>query len=122
MSVRFSMLSMLFFVGIIYSALGSKLLRLVIGTVWIFANLFVQFSIMTRRLHDLNWSGFWLLIIIPIYLFSISTVETTRDDGLLAIALAGSLLIFLVLILLYFKKGTKGANKFGSDSLLDKAD
>lgn len=117
MSTRFSMVWVIVFFGILFIPTSAKLITLILASILLILILLVQLSIMVRRMHDLNWSGIWLLIIVPVYLFSISTVESTRNDPLLAFASVGVLLILLVSAFLGFKKGTNGANKYGQDPL-----
>jgi uncharacterized membrane protein YhaH (DUF805 family) len=59
--------------------------------VFFFATLFPMLSIAVRRLHDINFRGWWLLIQIIPY--------------------AGALVIFIFLLL----DGTHGENRFGPD-------
>lgn len=105
------------FFGILFIPTSFKLLSTILAGALLALVLFVQLSIMVRRMHDLNWSGIWLLVVVPVYLFSISTVETTRDDALFLFATIGVLLILLVSVFLAFKKGTDGPNKHGADPL-----
>lgn len=117
MGTRFSMVWVIVFFGILFIPTSFKSISTILAVILLISVLFVQLSIMVRRMHDMNWSGIWLLIIIPIYLFSYSTVETTRDDDLLVFASIGVLLILLISVFLAFKKGTNGSNKYGSDPL-----
>ncbi len=86
-----------------------------------------------RRLHDLNFSGWWFLPITAVYLF-LSWPEMIKDTGDTGAALlhdmlsisspsAGyfppALLVFeaALIILFFFIKGSKGENKYGPDPL-----
>lgn len=111
------MIWVLSFFTILFIPTALRLITLAIVGVLLAIILFVQLSIMVRRMHDLSYSDYWLLVIVPIYLFSISTLETTQDDSLLLFASVGAILILLVVALLAFKRGAKGPNKFGEDPL-----
>ena len=64
-----------------------------IGIVWSLANLLPGIAIGVRRLHDLDKSGWWVLIAL--------------------IPLIGA----IILIVWYCSKGTTGDNRFGADPL-----
>lgn len=64
-----------------------------IGIVWGLANLLPGLAVSIRRLHDLDKSGWWVLIAL--------------------IPLIGG----IILIVWYAGKGTTGANRFGADPL-----
>ena len=59
-----------------------------------------------RRLHDLNLSGYWSFMIIPI--LCCLTIDKYKNIPLIG----GVILIFFILSLI-FKKGTPKANKYG---------
>lgn len=105
---------MLIAVNLIYS-----LYSIVIGLVGL--------SLTVRRMHDLGWSGWWLL---PIYGFSImlaiififlaEAVQTDKGnstiDGIIALFVAMLLyvlFIFIFQLVLLFKDGQPFANKYG---------
>lgn len=54
-----------------------------------------------KRLHDMNYSGFWVLINLADF-----------------IPLVGTLILLAFAIVLFCKKGTTGANDYGEDPLL----
>lgn len=69
-----------------------NILRLFVW-VLILALVIPSLSITVRRLHDINYSGWWyLLVVVPV-------------------------VGFLVYLVLLFWRGTKGANRFGQDPL-----
>ncbi len=74
-------------------------------------------SVMVRRLHDTDRSGWWLLsfIIVPIVSFVLSFVP------ILNLGLIGTPLLAVCVILLVFfcLNGTKGENRFGPDPKAD---
>lgn len=63
-----------------------------------------------KRLHDLGWTG-WLVI--P-FVFPEIFNHFLKIDALSNIF---SLLMFILSLLLLFKRGTKGVNKYGKDPL-----
>lgn len=76
-----------------------------------------------RRLHDLNLSGWWILLPFP---FEILVKLQDRGIQLLppAVDLIVTIVDFIIVIgltvLLWFIKGTKGENKYGPDLLQEK--
>ena len=70
-------------------------------------------TIMIRRLHDLNFSG-WLII--P-YFIVLTICRESQSEGVLLIALPASVIFELFL---FFAKGTTGVNKYGEDPLKTK--
>lgn len=88
------------------------------------------FSVMLRRLHDRDWSGWWtLLVIIPlvvVYFFD-TIIQWVIGSGMLSFEENYNLLellftystapLFLAVITLVMcaMKGTKGPNRFGED-------
>ena len=77
-----------------------------------------------RRLHDIGWSGWWLMLsVLPGFLLSIivaliSAIEALPNNGgflFLEIAMLGSVFLMLSFFLvLLFKRGTNGENQYGS--------
>jgi len=65
-----------------------------IATVWSLVNFFPSLSVAVRRLHDLDKSGWWVLLIL--------------------IPLVGA----IILIVWFATKGTSGGNRFGPDPML----
>lgn len=68
-----------------------------IGIIWSLANLLPGIAVGVRRMHDIDKSGWWLLIAL--------------------IPLVG----WIILIVWYATKGTGGANRFGADPLAGQA-
>lgn len=94
----------------------------------------------TKRLHDINKSGWWAL---PVYIFYVKStikdvfyiactkifdnpnivIENTKDALYMnspifnGFNFAISVYCLIVIVLLLFKKGTKGPNRFGLDPL-----
>ena len=96
--------------------------------VWVLICGFATIAVSVRRLHDLNNSG-WLLAASP--LFSASAVLNPyifgmymKGDMLILIILFPLLAAFVFSLVLFvlmgFKPGTKGPNKYGPDPLVGK--
>ena len=88
------------------------LITLIIGT----------FNIQIKRLHDLNFSGWWLLVVIiitaPGNLASDPRVNLPLPEPLRTVLIAVFIITFIgFMISLFFIKGSKGDNKYGKDSL-----
>ena len=78
-----------------------------------------------RRLHDLNFSGWWQLLIYFIALVVnaldkiTSELEALHRDNLILDVVGLVLWLFIVVVELciFLKRGTKGKNKYGDDPL-----
>lgn len=64
---------------------------------YLFITFLPSLAVTVRRLHDMDYSGWWILIIF----FSLTIPP----------------IFLLCLILLFFQKGTKGDNYFGEDPM-----
>ena len=92
----------------------------------------------TRRLHDFNYSGWWQILFVAPSVVAFAAVVTVvvgiamgvaggADAGIVSVigitGLLVAILCWLVTIVfqifLFFKKGTKGPNKYGEDPLAD---
>lgn len=87
-----------------------------------------MFAVVCRRLHDMNYSGWWQLLTHGFTFTFITIAITTMGMSLLvnpvAAGVGGIIAVLAVLIfyLLFFvflsiKRGTVGPNKYGSDPL-----
>ena len=75
-----------------------------------------QVTLTIRRLHDLNLSGwFYLLFIIPDTLTAALYNEASSLMKMISIVL--TLIPVIFFLLLMFKRGTDGENKYGADPL-----
>lgn len=73
-------------------------------------------SVTSRRLHDLNFSGWWMLVLLFFWLTPLGMCIFSPEKIPLWITLA--VLIFLCeCIWLYCFKGSEGSNKYGPDPL-----
>lgn len=76
-------------------------------TLFIFWRLVMTY---VKRLHDLEWSG-WLAVFIVFYpIFDFWNNEI--------LSLIVSLGVFVLSLILLFKRGTRGVNKYGKDPLV----
>ncbi|TLD82914.1 DUF805 domain-containing protein [Helicobacter sp. MIT 11-5569] len=93
-----------------------------------FAFVFLMFyiSITVRRLHDVNKSGWWLLVwfvsyILMVFIGVLSDDTISANTELVGIALSAVLFALLassiILLIFLVKRGTKGENRFGADPL-----
>ena len=79
-------------------------------------------SIQVRRLHDLNFSGWWLLLAIILSAPGGLAIEPRMNlplpEALKTVLIAVYIITALVLVIgLLFIKGSKGENKYGKDPL-----
>jgi uncharacterized membrane protein YhaH (DUF805 family) len=104
--------------GIGFAIFGLISLALLIPTI----------AVQVRRLHDIDWSGWWVMLYYGPYLivFVLSILAvTTGTPALQIISMVFSLvswLALIVLIVLYCLPGTVGPNRFGGDPLRAESD
>ncbi len=75
-----------------------------------------------KRLHDLNLSGYWWLLLIflnliPAFLHKIEGLSLLQSFVVETIAFFMGLVILVVCLFIFVIKGTEGKNKYGYDSL-----
>jgi len=97
--------------GVVYVVFGVLL-------IWIYG------AILTKRLHDINWSGLWLLcIVVPFLLYILSALLVDQTSNSLASQYERQTLYFVALPLgllmlaqffLFFRRGTPALNRFGA--------
>lgn len=116
----------LFFYGGIGTESASTLGNVALG-IWNFIYWCASITLMTRRLHDLNKSGWYqLLFLVPTFIFIAAAVTLVLGIGLqnvgisvvgiALIVIAGLFgLVFQLWVLL--KKGSEGPNDYGPDPL-----
>lgn len=78
-------------------------------------------NLQIRRMHDLNFSGWWLLVVTLVSTPGILAVDPRIEifpEPLKTISIAIYIVTFLgFMISLLFIKGSKGENKYGKDPL-----
>ncbi len=80
-------------------------------------------SIQIRRLHDLNFSGWWLLLVMILSVPGTLAMESELNllplsEALKTVLIAVHVIVSLVFIIgILFIKGSKGENKYGKDPL-----
>ena len=75
--------------------------------------LYVYWRIITtyvKRLHDLGWNGWFAVLLVVEELFG----SVVKNEILSYIFIV---MVFVLSLILLFKKGNKGANKYGKDPL-----
>lgn len=82
--------------------------------------LLLAVAVNVRRIHDLGYSGWWLLgsylAGMSLVFFSLLLYETEANKTMVvAVGIFGSLMIMGLIVWLGFFRGTVGPNPFGSD-------
>lgn len=98
---------------IVTSAIDYVIDRQVTTTLFGLAVFLPGLAVTVRRLHDLDRSGWWILLFfVPVAIVMFHR-PAQRDDDRVYIPLVGA----MVQIIWYCTKGTDGPNRFGSDPL-----
>ena len=110
-------------VALIFSLKEYKVLSIGLGfllVIILVALCIAQIMLAIRRLHDLNFSGWWYLA----YFLLIGMGTTMENIGskednssLLTFSLVCDVLVTIATLVLIFKRGTVGCNKYGTDPL-----
>ena len=96
----------------------------IFGTLLGLALLIPSISLATRRLHDINKSGWWQLlwllpVAIGIIIALVSWIADLHDWAFygtaIAILIVFTLIVVVLLIYLYVRQGDDGSNKYGED-------
>ena len=96
----------------------------ILGTLLGLALLIPSISLATRRLHDINKSGWWQLlwllpVAIGIIIALVSWIADLHDWAFygtaIAILIVFTLIVVVLLIYLYVRQGDDGSNKYGED-------
>ena len=78
------------------------------------ATLIPSISVSVRRLHDIDRTGWWLLLpLAPLFLAAVGAAA--QLTWLVAVAGLAALVGLIVLLVFAVTDGTRGANRFGSD-------
>ncbi len=73
-------------------------------------------TVWVRRMHDLNRTGWWILLPLPLVLVA-AFGGALGAYWLLAICGLGALVLCIVLLVWLFLRGTRGPNHYGEDPL-----
>ena len=101
----------------------NKILTIILLLIAVFTCIFIlvaQIMLAIRRLHDLNYSGwYYLLWLIFIMIASTTYKVADKTDNIyfLICSLIFDLLCLAFSLCMLFKKGTVGTNKYGADPL-----
>ena len=83
-----------------------------------------QITSLVKRLHDLNFSGYWVLLIFFLEIVLSLILELSEISGIqlpllveIIVSIMAVILFLVGFIGLFFIKGTKGDNKYGPDPL-----
>lgn len=87
---------------------------LAIILVW-WALLIPSLAVGVRRLHDVDRSGWWLMIGYGPWLAGEILASVLRPEWLVGLIHAGALVGFIVLLVFAVRPGTSGPNRFGPD-------
>tara|TARA_R110000868_G_scaffold18267_1_gene80747 strand:+ start:328 stop:789 length:462 start_codon:yes stop_codon:yes gene_type:complete len=86
----------------------SFLLKLSINSLFLIFFTIPLITVFVRRFHDLNFSGWWYLFFTTLISLGFSTVGKNVDK-LFYVSIA----FLIIFIILMFRKGTPGSNKYG---------
>jgi uncharacterized membrane protein YhaH (DUF805 family) len=99
--------------GMIAAMLGGGIVGIVILLVWL-ALLIPSIAVGIRRLHDIDRTGWWLMLGYGPYILSVVLVMAQSAE-LAAMLNLVSMIGFLVLLVFAVMPGTRGPNRFGPD-------
>lgn len=99
--------------GVMGAMLGGGIIGIVILLTWLFL-LIPSIAVGVRRLHDIDRTGWWLMLGYGPYILGI-VFAMVQSVELAAILNIVSLIGFLVLLVFAFMPGTRGPNRYGPD-------
>ena len=90
-------------------------IKLFIGIIWIFilAMIIPSLAVTVRRLHDINKSGWFILLPFPFELMGRTLEESST--GLSLVFSVAALGLYIYLLVLYCTAGEKKNNRFGKN-------
>lgn len=107
--------------GLMY---GVGLMGGVLSTLFTLATLIPGLAVSVRRLHDVNRSGWWLLLSFLPYLIGLALLASVVSAGSIGgLAIVGGILVLvggiasIVLLVWFCTMGTVGTNRFGPDPM-----
>ncbi len=99
--------------GMMGAMLGGGIVGIVIMLTWLFL-LIPSIAVGIRRLHDIDRSGWWLMIGYGPWLLSV-ILSAAQSEALVAIFNLLWMVGFIVLLVFAVLPGTRGPNRFGPD-------
>lgn len=110
---------LLFLIEFLNNISSSSTVIAALGMAYKLTSIFPSVSVTVRRVHDINLSGWWCLIltmVIALFCILIPFVKiSTNTIALCALIILGISIIILALFVI-FKKGTPGPNLYGESS------
>jgi uncharacterized membrane protein YhaH (DUF805 family) len=102
--------------GVFLSSKGLWLAGYVAASL-IFLMVIAQYAMVIRRFHDRARSGWWLAVLLTVSTagYLIDRFEKPHPVAFLVVGLAVAIVNLWLLIELFFRRGTSGANRFGED-------
>jgi len=73
-------------------------------------------SVYIRRLHDMDWSGWWVLVLFGLPI-ALSLLSDAMPNGALFLALANFVISLGTVFILGCPRGTRGPNQYGPDPI-----
>lgn len=112
MGVALLLLPALLAGGILYALQAHFLAFLLFGAAYIFM-ITMSFVFAVRRLHDMDASGWWSLIVGAAMLSTILNTLHLIPTGLFWLPALLGLADFVLILMLLFRRGTEGDNRYG---------
>jgi len=111
-----------FILYILFSLIGREMNTSIsfLEIAWIVAFFVPSYAVAFRRLHDINLSGWWILLPLAsgVPLWFGSDILNASPGSMPGFAFLGLGVVFIVLPIVWLAwPGTKGANRFGPDPL-----
>jgi uncharacterized membrane protein YhaH (DUF805 family) len=95
-----------------------------LSTLFVLATLIPAFAVSVRRLHDVDRTGWWLIVSFLPYLAGLALVVRAGSTGSVdGVAIVGAILLLvgaiasIVMLVWFCTSGTVGANRFGPDPM-----
>lgn len=83
------------------------------GTLTALILLVPSLAVTARRLHDVNITGWWQLLIYGSLFIDLPFNQRPEDDPMLYIPTLVMMLIFLTFVVIWLRKGTPSLNRYG---------
>ena len=107
---------LLFLMGFLINISSSNIVIATLAAVYKLISIFPSISVTIRRIHDLNLSAWWCLILtILIVLFSILIpfIKISTNTIALCVLITLGISILISVLFVVLKKGTDGVNDYG---------